>query len=35
MLADIDLFYFSSFILKNDGFIEKANPSEKIVKVKE
>ena len=34
--ADIDLFYFSSFIFKkNHGFIEKDNPSEKNVIVGE
>ena len=36
MLANIDLFYFSSFIFKkNHGFIEKSNPSEKNVIVEE
>ena len=34
MFADIDLFYFSSFIL-NNGFIDKGNPSEKVFIVEE
>ena len=32
MTAEIDLFYFSSFIFqKNHGFIQKGIPSEKVV----
>ena len=31
MRADIDLFYFCSFIFKkNDGFVEKGNSSENV-----
>ena len=36
MFADIDLFYFSSFIfLKNHGFSQESNSSEKVVIVEE
>ena len=35
MFADIDFFYFSSFVFKeNQVLIEEENPSEKIVIVK-